>query len=335
MGNTKQNSAGDASLGVLDRVQPLLLVAAIAIGLLLASMVPEFARRLEPLVTVGVFLVIFFIMLGVDIQGVLRAFRDWKVTGLAMGINFVITPMLAWLLGYVFLRNESDVWAGLILYLVTPCIGWYLVFTELAKGDVELGVSLLFWNVILQILLIPVYMGLLAGTIVHVSISEMLKSVAVFLVLPLALARLGRMVLSKRSLSFKAVQQQFHLDYVKTIVLMFVIAAMFASQGGVLFKNPFILISMIVPGLLFFSIVLMIALIAGKLFKLPYRKVALLVFTTTSRNSEASLAVAVTAFASRPLIALTVVIGPSIELVVLILILRLILWIREKAWYVS
>lgn len=144
-------------LGLLDRIQPFLLMGSIAVGLLIAYLFPSGAKALSPVVTGGVFLVIYFIMLGVDPRGVMHAFTRWKPTALAIGINFVITPLIAWLLGYLFLRDDPNIWVGLILYLVTPCIGWYLVFTELAKGDVELGVSLLFWNVLLQIVLMPIY----------------------------------------------------------------------------------------------------------------------------------------------------------------------------------
>ena len=113
-------------------------------------------------------------MLGVNLNGIMHAFKRWKPILIAIGINFLIVPLIAWSLGFLFLRNDPEVWVGLILYLVTPCIGWYLMFTELAKGDVELGVSLLFWNVILQIVLLPIYMALLAGAVVQIEITNIL-----------------------------------------------------------------------------------------------------------------------------------------------------------------
>jgi len=319
----------DKQLGVLDRIQPLLLISAIAAGLMLAWFLPGFGAQLLPVVTVGVFLVIYLIMLGTDLGGILHAFTRWKPTALAIGINFVITPLFAWLLGYLLLREDPEIWAGLILYLVTPCIGWYLVFTELAKGDVELGVSLLAWNVVLQVLLMPVYMKLLAGTVVHIELPDILRSVAVFLVIPLGLAFITRRAMHRMKVEFDALASRVKLPYIKTVILMVVIAAMFASQGNVLFESPALIIKMIVPGLAFFFGAFLLSLAAGRLFNLNYPEVALLAFTTTARNSEASLAIAVTAFAS-PLVALTVVIGPSIELPVLILFLRTLLWLQEK-----
>ena len=326
---TTSNASG---LGFLDRIQPFLLIGSIAVGLVIACLFPSGAKALSPVVPVGVFLVIYFIMLGVDLRGVMHAFTRWKPTALAIGINFIITPLFAWLLGYLFLRDDPNIWVGLILYLVTPCIGWYLVFTELAKGDVELGVSLLFWNVLLQIVLMPVYMGLLAGTIVKIEVTDILHSVGVFLVLPLLLARATRMLLGVCAVSFEAVKERLRLPYLKTVILIAVIMAMFASQGDILFANPAVVLKMILPGLVFFGVAFALALVVGHLFNLRYPEVALLVFTTTARNTEASLAVAVTAFTS-PLVALTVVIGPSIELPILILILRILLWLREKQWY--
>lgn len=319
-------------LGLLDRIQPLLLLGAIVVGLVLARLKPTLAARLTPLVTAGVFLVIYFIMLGVSTRRIMHAFARWKPTFVAIGINFLITPFIAWTLGYLFLRNEPDIWVGLILYLVTPCIGWYLVFTELARGDVELGVSLLFWNVVLQIVLLPVYMALLAGTVVHIEIADILRSVITFLVLPLALAAITRWLLKRFAISVEVATKKVALPYLKTITLMIVIAAMFASQGGVLFENPSVVLMMILPGVAFFVIALLMATLAARLFRLSYPEFALLAFTTTARNSEASLAIAVTAFSS-PLVALTVVIGPSIELPVLILFLRIVLSMQQKKWF--
>jgi len=192
-------------LALLDRVQPFLLLSAIAVGLLLAKVTPIVAAKLSPVVTAGVFLVIYFIMLGVGTQGIMHAFTRWKPTALAIGINFLITPLIAWVLGYLFLQNDPDIWVGLILHLVTPCIGWYLVFTELAKGDLELGVSLLFWNVLLQIILLPVYMVLLVGTVVHIEIADLVDSVVIFLVLPLGLAAATRWLLGRFSVSVQKI----------------------------------------------------------------------------------------------------------------------------------
>ena len=313
-------------LGLLDKIQPLLLIASIACGLLIAFFFPEFSKYLLPVITIGVFLVIYFIMLGISLEGILKAFLRLKPTTLAIGINFIFTPIFAWLLGYIFLRDYPDIWVGLILYLVTPCIGWYLIFTELAKGDVELGVALLAWNVFLQIALLPLYMYFLAGKIIPVNAWQILKSIGTFLVAPLLLSELTKIFFAASKVYTKEFSSK--ISYAKTFILMAVIASMFASQGSILFSNPRIVFLMIFPGLVFFFSIFGIALLAGRLFRLSYPETALLVFTTAARNSEASLAIAVSAFSS-PLVALTVVIGPSIELPVLIILLRILLYLKE------
>lgn len=320
----------EKGLPYLDRIQPVLLMISIGIGLIIADLAPLLSKKLIPVVTFGVFLVIYLIMVGVDFRNLLNAFTKIKPTTLAIVINFVFTPLYAWFLGYLFLQNNPDVWVGLILYLLTPCIGWYLIFTELADGDVELGISLLAYNVFLQIALMPVYMKVLAGRIIFIDINRILKSIFIFLIIPLILSVITRKVMKIKGILIEDFKP--NISYLKTGTLILVIIAMFASQGSVLFNNPEIVIRMILPGLIFFFSVFTVALGVGYLFGLNYREVALLSFTLTARNSEASLAIAATAFTS-PLVPLTVVIGPSIELPVLIIILRILMWIRGRGWY--
>lgn len=316
-------TSGSGQLGTLDRMQPLLLIGAIAIGLTLAELAPGIAARLGWLVSVGVFALIYLIMLGVHERNILKAFRQRRPMIIALGLNFVFTPILAYGLGWLFLSNHPEIWVGLILYLVTPCIGWYLVFTDLAGGDIELGVGLLFWNILLQMLLIPVYLWLLAGQLVGVDMGIVLRSVGLFLILPYALAWVTRRFLAAQNGGATPVKDRLPLGLLKTAALMLVIAAMFASQGSILLENPAIILLMIGPGVAFFVVIFVVALAASRMANLTYPQTALVVFTTAARNSEVSLAVAVTAFAS-PLIALTVVIGPAIELPILILILHVL-----------
>lgn len=316
-------------LGTLDRMQPVLLLGAIGIGLVLAELAPAFASQLGWLVSAGVFAVIYLIMLGVREGNILKAFRQRRPTMIALGLNFVFTPILAWCLGWLFLRDHPEIWVGLILYLVTPCIGWYLVFTDLADGDVELGVSLPFWNTLLQILLIPLYLWLLAGHLVALDLVIILRSVGLFLVLPYALAWGTRRILAARTGSDAGLTDRLPLGPLKTGALMLVIAAMFASQGSVLLDNPGVILLMIGPGAAFFVVIFIVTLGVSRMANLTYPQTALMVFTTAARNSEVSLAVAVTAFAS-PLIALTVVIGPAIELPILIVILNILKRLRVR-----
>lgn len=194
-----------------------------------------------------------------------------------------------------------------------------------------LGISLLFWYILLQVSLLPVYMWALAGRIVPIDLGAILQSVVLFLARPYALAFATRRLLAAGGRDAAALPG-LGLGLGKTGALMVVIAAMFASQGEVLLQNPGLVWRMVAPGAVFFAFAFALALLLGRLARLSYRELALLTFTTTARNSEVSLALAATAFAS-PLVALTVVIGPAIELPVLILILRALRGIRSRGWY--
>lgn len=329
--SVNRGSGAPPGLGSLDRLQPVLLLGAIGLGLGLASLAPERAAAAGSVVKIGVFLVIFLVMLGVRTGEVCAAFRRWRPTSLALAINFLFTPLFAWFLGWLFLQPHPEVWVGLVLYLLTPCIGWYLVFTDLAGGDVELGLSLLVWNLFLQILLLPVYLWGLAGQIVTLDVRVVLESVGLFLVLPLVLAEIVKWTW-RGAVAPNPIGERLPLDLFKTVMLALVIAAMFASQGRVLFENPSVVAWMILPGLAFFTAIFLVALAAARLVGLDYPEAALLVMTTAARNSEASLGVAVGAF-SNPLVALTVVIGPAFELPVLVAMVQLLKHIRARGWF--
>ena len=305
-----------------------MLIASIAVGLAVAKIAPDLAGSMGSLVSLGVFALIYLVMLGVDLSGVASAFGHRRFLGVAVGINFVVNPLLAWGLGAAFLGDDPELWAGLILFLVTPCIGWYLIFTELAGGDSTLGVSLLAINVVLQILLLPAYLLLFAGRVLTLDVTTIGGSVTLYLVLPLAAALLTRRFLNSKGRTTSDVFG-VSLGHLKTIALMIVIVSMFASQGEVLFDNPNVVWRLAPPIVVFFTVAFVVALLGARAAGLPYDQAALLVFTTTSRNSEASLAIAVTAFSS-PLVALTVVIGPVLELPLLVLMVRLLVGLRPR-----
>jgi hypothetical protein len=161
---------------LIEKFESLLVLTAIAVGLALGqlSWVAEHAARvivpcLMPMLC-GVFLQI-------PVADIREALRDYRVTGLSLGINFLWTPLFAWALGALFLREAPDLWVRLLMLMVTPCTDWYLVFTGLARGNVALGTALLPWNLILQLVLLPVYLLLFAGTLVHIRASVLVGRV--------------------------------------------------------------------------------------------------------------------------------------------------------------
>lgn len=175
-------------LSVRDETKPFILIAAVLVGIVLNRLLGGGAQWLLGVVNIGVFLVIFAVMLAVEIKEVSRAFRKVKPTALALFVNFVFIPLFAWALGWLFLRNQPDFWAGVILYTLTPCIGWYLIFIDLAQGDVAWGMALLPWNITLQVVLMPLYLYFLVGKVLPLDLGALVQSVVLFLFLPFILA---------------------------------------------------------------------------------------------------------------------------------------------------
>jgi len=299
----------------------LVLVLSIGAGLGLAELAPAVAQHLGPLVGAGVFLLIWVVMFGVDIERLASAVGLRRFFIVAIGLNFVVDPLLAWGLGRTFLSDQPDLRMGLLLFLVTPCIGWYLVFTELARGDTELGVSLLGVNLVLQVLLLPVYLLVFEGQAASVQIDDVVRSVVVFLVLPALLAAVTRAAMRRSGVDRAAVCDELDRSQVKTGLLVVVIVSMFASQADAIFDDPGVFVELVPAMVAFFALAFVAALLAARAAGLGYEATVTLAFSAVSRNSEASLAVATTAFAS-PLVALAVVLGPVIELPFLVLMVR-------------
>jgi len=168
-------------LSVRDESKPFILIGAVAVGIALNRVVGGSLQDFTWVVNVGLFLVIFSIMAFVEITNVGRAFRKVKPTALAVTTNYVLVPLFAWSLGWLLLRNYPDLWAGVILYTLTPCIGWYLIFIDLARGDMDWGLALLPIDITLQILLLPLYLWLLVGKVIPIDALTLVRSVALFL----------------------------------------------------------------------------------------------------------------------------------------------------------
>lgn len=325
-------TAGRWRLSARDQEKPLILIGAMLIGLAVNRIAGGWEPLLD-LVKVGVFFVIFAVMLPVELTEVGRAFRKIKPTGIALAINFAFIPAFAWAMGWLILRPYPDAWAGVILYTLTPCIGWYLIFTDLAEGDVPWGVALLPWNITLQVALMPVYMYLLVGRVVPLDLATVAESVGLFLVLPFGLAlAVQRLAIHVRGREAFAAGVKRVTGELKLWALVVVIIAMFASQRALGTEDIGAIALIIAVLALFFLALFVVALVAGRVAGLPYAENVTLAFTTTARNSEAVIGVAVAAFPGRPLVYSAIILGPVVELPVLLLMARALLGLRDRWW---
>ena len=126
-----------------------------------------------------------------------NGFHNLKFAGTSLTINFLWTPLLAWGLGALFLSDHPALWVGFIMLMVTPCTDWYLIFTEIAKGNVALSTAILPVNLILQVLLLPIYLFLFAGVMKTVAVSVLVESIVIVIVLPFLLAHATKFIMNK------------------------------------------------------------------------------------------------------------------------------------------
>jgi ACR3 family arsenite efflux pump ArsB len=270
-------------------------------------------------------LMLYHIFLQLPMHRLKAGFANRKVAGLSLAVNFLFTPFLAFGLGYLFLSNSPDLWLGFFMLMVTPCTDWYLVFTGMARGDVGLGLSLLPWNLLLQLALLPVYLAVFAGSIVPLEIPEIVKSVVFVFILPFSGAYLTRRFVAKvKGSAFLAEKMLAKVNGFPLAFLMAAIIGMFASQGKAVLANPLIIGQLLAPIFIFFTLIYMLSLIIGRHFSFSYPELACFTCTTIARNSPIALAIAVTAFPEQPLVALVLAIGPLFELPVLYLVARLL-----------
>lgn len=316
-------------MSLTDKLQSFFILIAVAIGLA-GGQVSLIAEHAAGLIVPFLMVMLVVVFLHIPLRDLGEAFRYARFTSLSLGINFIWTPLFGWCLGLLFLRDQPDLWVGFLMLLVTPCTDWYLVFTQLARGNVRLAAALLPWHLILQLLLLPVYLYIFAGALVPIKLSVLMESVLLVLVVPFAIAIFLRTV-AKRSKGDNWLEAVVlpKTAPMQITFLCLAIAAMFASQGAALLARPDVVLPLLLPLVVFFTVNFALGLAAGRLAQLDYQACTGLCFATLARNSPVSLAVAVTAFPDRPLIALALVIGPLIELPVMAVIAQILLSLRK------
>lgn len=301
-------------MNLIGKLQPVIIITAALLGLLLGAVTP-FGSVSSSLIEVFLMLLLYILFLSIDLKQIKKSFTNVRFTLSAVIINFVFTPLFGYLLGKVFFPGSLDIRIGLLMLLVTPCTDWYLVFTGLSKGNVELGMSILPLNLILQIVLLPVYLLVLIGSEVTMDVGSLVSSVAMVLVIPFVLAYITKLI-TKNNEKFKSFLSE-QGDNLQLLFLCLAVVVMFASEGKNLLDNPLLLAQMFIPLLIFFAVLFFVAQIVGRLQKFPKKDIVALNMTTLARNSPLSLAIAVVTFPEQPLVSLALVIGPLIELPVL------------------
>ena len=313
----------------INKFQTPIIGLAVIIGLLIGQ-IASIAIYAEYFIVPFLMIMLFGLFLNIPIKDLLRSLSNLKFSLASIGINFIWTPLFAFALGYLLLQNEQSIWIGFVMLMVTPCTDWYLIFTGTARGNTSLSASILPLNLILQIVLLPLYLLLFFGTTGTVDSSVLFESIILVLIVPFVLAQTAQFV-SRQFTETRFVRDHFmpFFDKSQVVFLGLAILAMFASQGEYLKNNLDIVFLLLIPLLLFFIVNFFVGRLVSSVLKFNYADSVSLNLTTLARNSPISLAVALTAFPNDPLIALALVIGPLIELPILALVSQLLLKIKK------
>ncbi|MBI99773.1 MAG: arsenic resistance protein [Halobacteriovoraceae bacterium] len=301
-------------MGLFDKLQILFILFSAGLGLALGQ-IKWFSQNGDKFIVPFLMLMLTVVFLHVPFKDMRKAFSNFRFSGLSLGINFLWTPLFAWILGDIFLGGHPDLRVGFLMLLITPCTDWYLVFTQLAGGKTSQAAALLPWHLLLQLLLLPVYLLIFVGKLISIELGILVKSITLVLIIPFALSLLIR----KLAYIFKSEDwfENKFLPFIlpgQSIFLCFAIIAMFSSQGEAILANPKSTLLLVPPLLTFYLFNLIFSLNVCRIAKIEKSASVGFSFATLARNSPLALAIAVTAFPDKPLIALALVIGPLIEL---------------------
>lgn len=299
----------------LYRLQEVLLVAGIAAGLWLAIIQPWFLRYGDLMIKGGLFTLLFSIMITTSFKSLRKAMKNRRFFVAAMSTNFVIIPAVALVIGKAFAGHQPQILLGLVMYFVTPCTDWFLYFTHRARGDKALGLLLIPWNLLLQILLLPMYILLIIGEDVVLKVSDFFYAFLLFIILPFLLSRVVRFQLNKIR-GAEVISSSFFQN-LQTLSLAVVVLFMFALTGTEILDNTSVFPRVLTSVAAFLAIVFFLSKVVAGLASLSRAEYILLNFTASARNSPIALAIALGAFPDQPLAAAVIIIAPLVELPVL------------------
>ena len=315
-----------------ERHQWLFMIMAIFVGLGLGQV--ETAGVAERFILPFLMVMVFGVFLQVPLARLREGFRSKRLVALSLIVNFLWTPLLAFGLARLFFRDAPDVFLAMLMDMVTPCTDWYLVFTGIAGGHLAVSAALLPWNLLLQLVLLPVYLLLFAGAVVEIQPQVILLSFLKALLAPFFLAVVARnIILRAKGQDWFQGNVLGRVSFLQALFLHLAILSMFASQGAVLIQNAALVLRLIVPVAIFFSVNFALGQLLSRVFRLPYRDGVSLIITVLARNAPLALTIAVAAFPDRPLIPLVLAVESMIELPMLFVLAQVLLLIRRRNWW--
>jgi arsenite transporter len=265
-------------------------------------------------VPIGLFAMMYPAMTNIRLDEVGTAVRSPHQLVVLLGFNYLVAPFVMLILANIFV-SDPELHTGLVLYGLAPCIAMVIIFTYLARGNAPMALVFVALNSVIQMILIPVYARLLIGT-VEFDVWVVAESVVLYLGLPLILGVLTRYVVTHRHGEAAMDRIKPGLTAISILGLLFTLIVMFALKGDLILERPAIVLEMAVPMILFFMIMFFVVLFVGRRLQFKYADAVAVAFSATGRDFEIAIAIAITAFS--PTVALATVVGPLIEVPVML-----------------